>query len=285
MLKLWLRFCALSVKKKKILCPRLEPDWDFTKVKESFDTAFINICNIMKCFIDDDNPLCLQEFDEETVKKLQAADAAAGEAREKLGYEIYHFMYASFINLRCHPRIIRDAVEFLKSRANELSVEKNIHVGEKRRQSDLASSAAEEVTSSQDTYNSNDSGNKRAKISRVVERLDGDGCLLLSSSGVNVRCEVLLSSSSSKDTFNVWFAEVSYFVIVSVVFLGAISCLTNVTFDEALRLFNGRYSIYSISISTTKKRLRETIFGVTVIVRRPPLVLQRVFIAAGPGAS
>ncbi|KAF8772812.1 hypothetical protein HU200_005196 [Digitaria exilis] len=50
-----------------------------------------------------------EEFDEETVKKLQAADAAAGEAREKLGYEIYHFMYASFINLRCHPRIIRDA--------------------------------------------------------------------------------------------------------------------------------------------------------------------------------
>lgn len=66
------------------------------------------------------------------VKKLQAA---AGEARKKLGYQAYHFMYATFLNLRCHPRIIRDAVE---------------------------------VTSSQDTYNSNYSGIKRAKDSREL---------------------------------------------------------------------------------------------------------------------
>lgn len=101
------------------------------------------------------------------MKKLQDADAAAGLARKKLGYQAYHFMHATFVNLRCHPRIIEDAVEFLKSRANVLCVDQNIHAGEKRSLSDLDSSAAE-VTSSQDTYNSNYSGNKRAKIAESL---------------------------------------------------------------------------------------------------------------------
>ncbi|TVU22903.1 hypothetical protein EJB05_32624, partial [Eragrostis curvula] len=87
----------------KILTPVLEPDWDFT-----------------------------EKFQDEMVLKLKAADAAAAaeDARNEVGYQMHHFMFATFLNL------IENAVQFQKERSGR----QKLQIAEKRSHSDLIES-------------------------------------------------------------------------------------------------------------------------------------------------
>ncbi|TVU22881.1 hypothetical protein EJB05_32602, partial [Eragrostis curvula] len=88
----------------KILTLGLEPDWDFA-----------------------------EKFQDEMVLKLKAADAAAAaaeDARNEVGYQMHHFMFATFLNL------IENAVQFQKERSGR----QKLQIAEKRSHSDLIES-------------------------------------------------------------------------------------------------------------------------------------------------
>lgn len=106
------------------------------------------------------------------LSKPQTADAAANDAREKVGYGMYHFMYATLLNLRGLPEIIEQAVVFLHSLANELSMGKGM--AEKNYSSDSLQLPCD-VENSQDTLEDGvnkkssqdtleDGGSKRARF-------------------------------------------------------------------------------------------------------------------------
>ncbi|TVU22800.1 hypothetical protein EJB05_32519, partial [Eragrostis curvula] len=69
----------------KILTPGLEPDWDFT-----------------------------EKFPEDMVVKLKEKEAKAEAAREEVGYQMYQFMHATFLNLNGLPGIMEKAADSLR---------------------------------------------------------------------------------------------------------------------------------------------------------------------------
>ncbi|TVU22817.1 hypothetical protein EJB05_32537, partial [Eragrostis curvula] len=69
----------------KILTPGLEPDWNFT-----------------------------EKFPEDMVVKLKEKEAKAEAAREEVGYQMYQFMHATFLNLNGLPGIMEKAADSLR---------------------------------------------------------------------------------------------------------------------------------------------------------------------------
>ncbi|TVU22007.1 hypothetical protein EJB05_31682 [Eragrostis curvula] len=117
----------------KILTPGVLPDWDFT-----------------------------QKCDGSMAQELKEIDAAAETAREKVGYEMYHFMHATFMNLNSLPAIIKKARKFLNS-LPRCSVDQRSHM-EKISLSDSVTESSYVMGSSQDTYNANEAISKKPRI-------------------------------------------------------------------------------------------------------------------------
>lgn len=112
--------------------------------------------------------LNLQKFDDkEMVLKPKAAQAEAKDARQEFGYRVYHFIYATLVNLRNLPDIIGKAVEFMNSLAEERSVGKKSQMAEKRSHSEIGVGEAEEASGNQEKDGIDDANGEGRKKART----------------------------------------------------------------------------------------------------------------------